>query len=315
MKLGERNKVLLSVLVSGGQDSMCLLRAVSRLLNSRLFKPKNTYHLIVHHFNHGMRGLESDADADFVLEKCLSFGVPFYISHLSPMEESGNFQNFARIWRKTEAAALAQKVALDLDCSHTLVLTGHHARDHVESILFNILRGSGLNGLKGISLSDSSGLFLRPFHNVLFSEIQFYCQNNKIDYREDGSNLKDTYTRNYIRHHILPHCAKINPQYEHAFLRLAEQIPESIRGQEQNNLSFKIYKETTQVQLYEFFYHIKDKEVCSLTTNFTRHILHEGKLMLTSKETQLEKRIQLKFAWSIYLLKGDGYVSLLLLRS
>lgn len=314
-ELGEGNKVLLSVLVSGGQDSMCLLRALSRVLNSRLFKAKNEYQLIVHHFNHQRRGLESDADADLVLEKCLAFGVPFYLSCFPFSGKVNHFQNLARMWRKTEAVALAQHLAKDLQCSRFFILTAHHARDHVESILLNILRGSGLNGLKGIPLLDSSGFFLRPFHNVLFSEVLFYCQSNNIDYREDSSNLKDDYTRNYIRHHILPHCAEINPQYENAFLRLSMQIPKSAQSLDEGVPEFEICKETTQAQLYEFFYHMKQEGFYPLTTNFTRQILHVGQLMLSTKELHSEKVIALKLGRSVQLRKRDGRVFLFFLRS
>jgi len=213
--------ILFNIQVSGGKDSMCLLHSFHAALNFKKHPLKNRFIVVAQHFNHGMRNKESQEDARFVETSCLKLGVPIYSQKLVYPPKKKNFQNCARDIRKQEALKLCQRLACELDCTKYFVVTAHHARDHVETVLMHILRGSGMNGLKGIQMFDDSRVFFRPFAETPYGDIEKNCQWRHIEFRQDSSNETDVYTRNYVRRHILPHFDHINVKYEQAFLRLS----------------------------------------------------------------------------------------------
>ena len=193
--------------VSGGADSMCLLH----LLWSR------GYAVTAAHFEHGIRGAESLRDAAFVESWCREHGVPFLLGHSdAPAYAAQNGMSLEEAARKLRYDFLyetAEAVGADL------ILTAHNLDDNAETILFNLTRGSGTPGLRGIP--QSRGMILRPLLHVSRAEIEAYLTENNVPHVEDSTNKSDDYTRNLIRHRIMPLLLKINPRFSEAAERTA----------------------------------------------------------------------------------------------
>ncbi|MBP2645136.1 MAG: tRNA(Ile)-lysidine synthase [Firmicutes bacterium] len=195
----ERNHLLavgdkIVVACSGGPDSLALVRVMKLLAEE--------YHLelAVAHVNHMFRGAESDGDAEFVKEYCAMEGLPLYataidvpkfieISGRSP-EEAARFLRY-RYLRKVAKSLGGAKIA-----------TGHHRDDQAETVLINLLRGTGAVGLGGIK-PISQGI-IRPFLNISRQDIEVFCRQQQLKPRLDSSNLKTDYLRNYVRLELMP---------------------------------------------------------------------------------------------------------------
>lgn len=189
-----------SILVglSGGCDSVATLFVLRQL----------GYRVRAVHFNFGIRGAEADRDETFCRQLCLEWQVPF-MSH--------RFD--------APAYALEQKLSLELACrelryafwekllqedsSIHYVALGHHLNDTVETFLINLMRGTGLTGLQGIS--PARDRYRRPLLCLWRDEIQSYLDENGIAWVTDSTNLSDDYTRNKIRNRLLPLMRQINP--------------------------------------------------------------------------------------------------------
>ncbi len=301
-------KILLNLQVSGGKDSMCLLNAFAAVLSSRVCKLKNEYVLIVQHFNHKKRGKESDEDSFFVAQESLQRGIPAYLYSLLQEKVNGNFQDYARNWRKQNAKLLSSRLSHELNCEKYFIVTAHHARDHVETVLMHLLRGSGIEGLKGISLFDEENICFRPFSALPYAEITNYLQNFNISFREDSSNLTDKYKRNYIRQHILPHFEYLQKDYENSFIKLSQHILESthLYTNEETYTAIIITKKTTPSNL---FHALKlQNKTTSMSENCIKNILYEAQLLLQKKENNIVKEVALKEGNKIRLEKNGEKV-------
>ena len=207
------------VAVSGGADSVALACALAELRGT------NRSRLVLAHFNHRLRGNESDADQAFVQQLARELNVEVIISsspHLSlshspplpsPSEES--LRN-ARYQFLSRAAG---------QCGARYVATAHTADDQIETVLFNILRGTGLAGLAGIprvrALSEAASL-VRPLLAVSRAQVLEYLQQLGQSYRTDSTNAHSTYTRNRIRNELLPLLEReYNPHVREALARLS----------------------------------------------------------------------------------------------
>ena len=193
-----RGKRLLCA-VSGGADSMCLMH----LLHSAGLD------IVCAHYEHGIRGEESLRDMAFVKGFCESHCIPF-------VSERGDVPAYARAHGLSmeEAARKLRYEFLErsresLGCQH--ILTAHNLNDNAETILFNLARGSGTAGMAGIP--RQRGHILRPLLSVPRSEIEDYLAAHKLPHVEDSTNQSDDYTRNLIRHRILPLMEGINPRF------------------------------------------------------------------------------------------------------
>ena len=193
--------------VSGGADSMCLLH----LLHTQ------GYDVTAAHFEHGIRGEEALRDAAFVEGWCRENGVPFVLGRgdapacagergLS-LEEAARELRYDFLFRT--ASALGAK----------RILTAHNLDDNAETLLFNFARGSGAAGLCGIP--RERGMLLRPLLGVSRAEIEAYLKENRVPRVEDSTNRSDDYTRNLIRHRIVPLLREINPRFSSAASRTA----------------------------------------------------------------------------------------------
>jgi len=196
------------VAVSGGADSMCLLH----WLKSRGID------VVAAHYEHGIRGAESERDMRFVQDYCRSNNIPLVL-------ERGDVPAYARekgmgleeAARKLRYEFLEQQREI-LSCD--LIATAHNLDDNAETVLMNLIRGSGTGGLSGIP--SRRGNILRPLLKVSRAEIEEYLAENFLPHVEDSTNQSDDYTRNLIRHRIMPLIKEINPRFAEAAARTAE---------------------------------------------------------------------------------------------
>jgi len=202
--------------VSGGADSMCLLHILYRL------RSKLGFQLAAAHYNHKLRGAESDRDAQFV-EQFVSLccgvhrlpdgstlpAVPLYtgsgdVAGQAKLRGTG-IEETARDMRYAFLRRTAQEIGADR------IATAHTANDNVETILFHLARGSGLRGLGGIPPRREE--IIRPLLTVTRQQVEDYLSRLSLPHMEDSSNSSDEYTRNRIRHQVLPVLEDVAPGF------------------------------------------------------------------------------------------------------
>lgn len=191
--------------VSGGVDSIVLLDVMAR------FVPALRLRLGVAHFNHGLR--ESAAkDADFVRDVSQKHGIkPFMGSadiRRMADEEGRSIEEIARRERYDFLERIARRHRFDL------VMTGHTATDNAETLLMNLLRGSGVTGLAGIPPTrrlSGNTLLARPLLESMREDVEQYAEAAGLKWREDETNNSVDFTRNRIRHELMPVLKKFNP--------------------------------------------------------------------------------------------------------
>ena len=209
--------------VSGGADSVAMLHLFSR--QGQQGDWSLTLHVV--HVNHRLRGAAADEDAAFVAETCRLLRVPCTIECVDVAEiaerEGASVEEVGRRCRFEAFERVALKTGI-----RTIALA-HQADDQAETILHRIIRGTGLRGLAGIRserpLRPGGDIrVIRPMLDFWRSEIDAYLQQEGIAYREDATNAGTAYTRNRIRHELLPLLREqFNPQVSEALIRLAEQ--------------------------------------------------------------------------------------------
>lgn len=219
-ELGISGKIV--VAVSGGADSMALLRALLEVVSDP------SENLCVGHLDHGLRPDSAD-DATWLVEQGAKWGVSVHTTRRKIAEEAARsrrgIEETARRARYAWLAELAQQV----DARY--VLTAHTANDVSETILFNMIRGTGLAGLRGVAprwrISDSVTV-ARPMLSIVRDEVIAYLEEIGQDVREDVTNADLDFTRNRLRHEILPALRHvINPRLDQALGRLANQARET----------------------------------------------------------------------------------------
>lgn len=202
--------------VSGGADSMCLLHFLHE--NRARFGIE----VCAAHYDHQLRGLESARDRTFVRDFCRQNGIELEIGfgHVREYaEENGlGIEEAARKLRYEFLAAAAAKLGCDR------IATAHNADDNAETILLNLARGAGAAGLGGIPPVREN--IVRPLLGVTRAEILSYLEENGISHVEDSSNESDAYSRNAIRHKVMPVLREINPAFSANVLRTAELMRE-----------------------------------------------------------------------------------------
>ncbi len=202
------DKILLAV--SGGMDSVAM---------AQLFADTQMNFAIAH-ANFGLRGEESDADEQFVQKLAKKMKVPYFVKHFDMKkvqeQEGKSTQMVARELRYFWFDELLK--AYD----YQYLATAHHQQDFTETILLNLVRGTGLAGLHGIRAK--SGKVLRPIMFADKEAIMAYVASRQIVWREDSSNASDKYLRNKIRHEVVPVLKTLNPQVNQAFTEMAHRV-------------------------------------------------------------------------------------------
>ncbi|MDD6968325.1 MAG: tRNA lysidine(34) synthetase TilS [Firmicutes bacterium] len=178
--------------VSGGADSVALL------FGMYLLREKFQFDLSAAHFNHHLRGEESDRDAEFVQEFCRGYGIPLVLGQAQVLPGKKGLEAAAREARYAFLRSLPGKVA-----------TAHTADDNAETVLMHLIRGTGLKGLGGIA--PVNGSVIRPMLSVTRQEVEAFLQEYHLPHREDSSNASDDFLRNRLRHHVMPLLQMENP--------------------------------------------------------------------------------------------------------
>ncbi len=205
----------LIVAVSGGVDSMVLLDALARLREHVGFR------LTAVHVHHGLRGRAADRDAALVQAEAARRGVPSRIFRLDPATCPAGVST--QVWAREARYRVLEQARKTLRAA--FVLTAHQRDDQAETVLLNLLRGTGPRGLAGIPLQR--GRILRPLLTVDRSGIAAYADRHGVPFREDASNRSEAYRRNRIRRRLLPLlAAEYNPRIVDSLADLAERLRE-----------------------------------------------------------------------------------------
>ncbi|MEO0115236.1 MAG: tRNA lysidine(34) synthetase TilS, partial [candidate division WOR-3 bacterium] len=216
--------------VSGGPDSVCLLSVLTQL--------KDDYHIKLYafHLNHQLRGKESEADARFVKELCRQFKVTCRIRKFAVSEYAEKHKLSLEQAAREVRYQLLEQERRRFGCSK--IALGHNANDNVETVILNLLRGSGLAGLCGIP--PVRDYIIRPLIETKREEILKYLTENQIFYQLDSTNLDTKIPRNFIRIKIIPALKKLNPN----LIETVTKVATILRDEEcyLNNLAEKIVK-------------------------------------------------------------------------
>ena len=204
----------LLIAISGGIDSVVLTYILHQL----------KFNISLAHCNFHLRGIDSDSDQQFVSKMASALNIPCYIMHFDTKEYAKNhklsIQEAARKLRYEWFEKIRQEQQLDY------ILTAHNLNDSLETFLINLSRGTGLKGLTGINNINKK--IIRPLSSFSRAEILTFAHKNKIDWREDKSNANTKYTRNKIRHQVIPVLQEINPNLLETF----KQTLENLQGSE-----------------------------------------------------------------------------------
>lgn len=197
--------------LSGGADSVALLHILS--FNKDIFGIEK---LKAVHIHHGIRGAEADRDFEFSKQLCEALNVEFINFNVNVPAEA------EKTGESTEECARR----LRYECFETVecdkFATAHNLNDNAETLIFNLTRGSSLSGLCGIPYTR--GKYIRPLLDCTRAEIEKYLSENGFEYVTDSTNFSDEYTRNKIRHKILPLLFELNPSFDKAFLKCIDSV-------------------------------------------------------------------------------------------
>lgn len=226
--------------VSGGPDSMCLLDSLYCL------KEKLGIEIFVAHINHMIRE-EADEETEYVKEYCKNKNIKCYVKKADveklAKEQKLGTEEMGRKIRYEFFNEVAQKE------NANKIATAHNLNDNVETVLMNILRGSGISGLKGIEISrkETNIEYIRPIRECERQEIEKYCEKQDLDPRIDKTNFESIYNRNKIRNEIIPYLKKeFNPNVLEGINRLSD-----IAREEEEYFDKVIAKEYEELKIGE----------------------------------------------------------------
>lgn len=201
--------------VSGGVDSMVMLYILQEM------REGTGTILSVAHINHGLRGRESDDDEAFVRNYCAGAGIAFYGKRWKGGQSAENIQDAARRFRFAAFSEIAAKIGAGI------VALAHNMDDQAETVILNMVRGSSPHGLAGMAAERElkEGIRLvRPLLSLTRGEIERVAQEKGIEFRHDSTNDEDKYSRNFIRHRIMPALHRINPHAALHISKIAEML-------------------------------------------------------------------------------------------
>ncbi len=222
------------VAVSGGPDSVGLLRVLHEITQVQ----RTAAPLIVAHVNHGLRGVESEADERFVRQLAESLELEFHVSRLqarteefeahNPSSNSNSIRSSSEESLRDARYHAILEIAKKTDARY--IATGHTKNDQIETILFRIFRGTGINGLTGIPelrVVEEAISIVRPLMSVTKREILDALREVGQEFRQDDSNSESLFTRNFLRNEILPQIRERFSSVDDAIARLGVQANEN----------------------------------------------------------------------------------------
>ncbi len=201
------------VALSGGADSVALLLSLKRL----------GFRVEAVHCNFHLRGEESDRDEEYCKKLCNTEGVQLHVVHFDTVSYANLHKQSIEMAARNLRYSYFRQLASDIGAVGICV--GHHIEDSVETLLINLIRGTGINGLTGIGMRN--GIILRPLLEVTRQEIEDFLKRLSVSYVTDSTNLVDDVTRNRIRLNIMPLIREINPSADHDIAKTARRIEEA----------------------------------------------------------------------------------------
>ncbi|PLX15285.1 MAG: tRNA lysidine(34) synthetase TilS, partial [Candidatus Muiribacterium halophilum] len=287
----ENLKILLGL--SGGPDSIFCLYLLLKL------KQMIPIEVFCVHVNYNLRGKDSVEDMEFCSNICQTYDIPFFVKDVR-IEDKKGIQEKARNIRIDFFDEVMDKHDINF------LALAHNRDDNIETILFNIIRGTGINGITGID--DKS--ILRPILNVEKETILKYLKSNKIVYRDDFSNKKTVYTRNTIRHKIIPEMKEINPSLYNAFENLSLSAKEHRKVAKDNfhNLFEEYRKDSHDKEYFVFDLKLLSEPVERLNIFFEMFFREELKIKEGVYRNALSELLDLKEKSSCKKRELKGYL-------
>ena len=219
IKSGEK----IVVAVSGGPDSMALLDVLNNI-NKNIDKKngKIEFQIVVAHVNHNLRE-EAKEEGKYVSNYCKERNIPFYIKSIDIMSIVEKNKKGIEETAREERYKFFNEVLENTNANKIAI--AHNKNDNVETVIMNMLRGTSVNGLKGIEIRREK--YIRPLMECSREEIEKYCNENEINPRIDKSNFENTYTRNKIRNILIPMIKEeFNPNILEGITRLSKLVKE-----------------------------------------------------------------------------------------
>ena len=229
--------------VSGGADSVCLLKLLKE------YEKQQDFQLYAVHVNHHIRGEEAVRDEEFSKAVCQKQGIPFTVFHYNvPQIAAESKLSLEEAGRNIRREAFSEAIKNIKMPGKKIIALAHHENDNAETVLHNLMRGTGAAGLGGIRpVAGENREYIRPLLFVKRKEIEIYLKEQGISWVTDSTNMEMEYTRNKIRHQIIPMMEEINPQAVSCIGRAAEnmwKIEEYL--QEQTDILYGRYVKETE---------------------------------------------------------------------
>lgn len=267
-KLLPKNQRIL-IAVSGGQDSLCLTKLLLDL------QSKWGWYLAVAHCDHKWRS-DSEANANYVKKLATNWQILSYIKTADKVYKS---EAEARKWRYQTLSKIA------LESNFQYIVTGHTASDRAETLLYNLIRGSGTEGLQALTwqrplIDNLWPLLVRPLLEITRSQTGDFCQEQKLKIWEDSTNQDLHYARNRIRLELFPILSQFNPQAELALAKTAEILSAEVEYFE--NETEKLLERVTKID-------INNLNISQFESQPIRYIIN--RLVLLEVPLALQRRV------------------------
>ncbi|WP_373600077.1 tRNA lysidine(34) synthetase TilS [Paraclostridium bifermentans] len=278
--LEKGDKVVLGL--SGGPDSVCLLHILKQL--------ESEYNISIYaaHLNHQIRGIEAQKDVMYISQLCDSLGVKFFVKSINVpkyCKENGlSIEEGARKLRYEMFYEIKQKT------KSNKIAIGHNLNDQAETILMRMMRGTGLQGLKGIDYKRDDTI-IRPILDIERSSIEAYCEQHNLNPRIDSTNLENIYTRNKIRLDLIPYMQEnFNNNVVESICRMGNNLKLDSDYIEQEGINK--FKEVSNVQDNEKVEIVLDKYINLHKAIKTRIIRNSIKYILGDTNFVDQKHIE-----------------------
>lgn len=292
--------------LSGGADSVALTHMLSA---------KMGFSVVACHVNHHLRGEESDRDMAFAEAFCQSLKIPCTVLHAEigkiAAEKGLSVEEAGREERYRLFAELADR--LERECGKKVyIATAHTRSDNLETVLFRLTRGTGLAGLCGIPASR--GKIIRPLLSWTREEIEQYCKENGLSFVTDSTNRDVTYSRNRIRHRVVPELKKINPQLEGTFAHTISVLSEEndfIEQEARKEYVTRIGADGLLCQGMEALHPALRKRIWRIFfveqgISVTKELLTQTERMILQKKGKLTVNADLFLTWDGMLLRTES---------